>query len=258
MTTFAEYLGISAVNWSSLKQYAKSPAHYQEYVQNPTEPTPAMRLGSAVHCLLLEPCRFAAQYATAPEVDRRTKAGKEAWAAFEAEHADKQLLTAEQTDTAHGMASAVDAACKAGKLLGLCSERELTLTWEDDITGLRCKARLDAVDLENGLVVDIKTTEDAGERAFSRTVYNYQYYGQAAFYLEALRQNGFMINRFIFLAIEKEPPYGHALYLCSDELLAAGRILFQGCLSKHAECLAANEWPGYPDTIHTLDLPAWA
>lgn len=258
MSSFAEYLALPGLNWSSLKQYAKSPAHYREYIQNPPEQTPAMLLGSAVHSLLLEPDLFAEQYATAPDVNRRTKAGKEEWAAFAAEHSDKSILTQEQHDLAHGMARAVQGSEKAGKLLSLCSERELTLTWDDPVTGIACKSRLDAVDLANGLALDIKTTEDASDRAFSRTCYNYQYYGQAAFYLEALRQNGFMINRFIFLAIEKKPPYGHSLYLCSDELLASGRILFQGCLNKHAECLEADEWPGYPETIHTLDLPAWA
>ena len=258
MTTFAEYLALDAANWSNLKQYAKSPAHYQAYIQNPPEQTPAMLLGRAVHSLLLEPDLFAEQYATAPDVDRRTKAGREEWAAFEAEYRDKDILTQAQHDLAHGMARSVFESDKARMLLSLCSERELTLTWDDPVTGITCKSRLDAVDLVNGLALDIKTTEDASPQAFSRTCYNYQYYGQAAFYLEALRQNGFMINRFIFLAIEKKPPYGCSLYLCSDELLAAGRVLFQGCLNKHAECLESNAWPGYPETIHTLDLPAWA
>lgn len=257
MSTFAEYLAIGAINWSSLKLYAKSPAHYRENADNPREQTVAMVLGSAVHCLCLEPMLFEQQYAVAPEVDRRTKAGKEQWASFEAEHRSKNILTAEQSALAHGIAASVLDG-KTGNLLGLCDEREITLTWEDPITGLQCKARLDAVDMVNGLAVDIKTTEDASPQSFSRTVYNYLYHGQAAFYLEGLRQNGFMISRFIFLVVEKKPPFAKALYLCSDELLASGRILFQGCLNKHAECLAANEWPGYPETIHTLDLPAWA
>jgi len=257
MSSFAEYRAIDALNWSSLKFYAKSPAHYRENVDNPQEQTAAMLLGSAVHCLCLEPVLFDQQYAVAPDVDRRTKAGKEQWALFEDEHQGKNILTFEQSTLARGMAASVLDG-KAGKLIGLCSERELTLTWEDQFTGLQCKSRLDAVDLVNGLAVDIKTTEDASQQSFSRTVYNYLYHGQAAFYLEALRQNGFMINRFIFLAVEKKPPFAKALYLCSDELLASGRILYQECLSKHAECLAVNEWPGYPETIHTIDLPVWA
>lgn len=257
MTTFAEYLALDAVNWSSLRHYAKSPAHYRENADNPREQTVAMLLGSAVHCLCLEPTLFEQQYAVAPEVDRRTKAGREAWAAFENAHQGKGVLTLEQQSLVQDMAASALKG-KTGNLLSLCAEREITLTWEDPITGLQCKARLDAVDMVNGLAVDIKTTEDASPQAFSRTVYNYLYHGQAAFYLEGLRQNGFMINRFIFLAVEKKPPFAKALYLCSDELLASGRILFQGCLNKHAECLEADEWPGYPETIHTLDLPAWA
>lgn len=257
MSTFADYIALTAANWSSLKHYAKSPAHYRENADNPQEQTAAMLLGSAVHCLCLEPDAFHGQYAVAPEVDRRTKSGKEEWAEFEAEHQGKGIITGEQHTLAQGMATSILAG-KTGNLLTLCSERELTLTWEDQVTVLQCKARLDAVDLINGLAVDIKTTEDASPKAFARTVYNYLYHGQAAFYLEGLHQNGFTINRFLFLAVEKKPPFGKAMFLCSEELLASGRILFRECLARHAECLEANAWPGYPETIHTLDLPAWA
>lgn len=48
----------------------------------PVEQTDAMRLGTALHTLLLEPESYRARHPVAPKVDRRTNVGKAEWAAF--------------------------------------------------------------------------------------------------------------------------------------------------------------------------------
>jgi hypothetical protein len=58
----------------------------------PVQPTDAMKQGSLVDCLITEPQNFDRKYVVAPKVDRRTKAGKEAWAACE-EQARANLAT---------------------------------------------------------------------------------------------------------------------------------------------------------------------
>ena len=73
------------LSYSALKAFAKSPNHYLQYVNKEHTETPAMVLGSLTHCLVLEPERFAAKFAVAPKVDRRTNSGKALWAAFEHE-----------------------------------------------------------------------------------------------------------------------------------------------------------------------------
>jgi len=65
------------LSYSALKAYAKSPNHYLMYVGREFVETPAMVLGSALHCLVLEPQEWSKRYITAPKFDRRTKAGKE-------------------------------------------------------------------------------------------------------------------------------------------------------------------------------------
>ena len=70
----------SAISASGLKLFMRSPAHYYAAYLDPNrverQPTPAMRLGTATHCAILEPTRFNAEYAVIPEsIDRRTKEG---------------------------------------------------------------------------------------------------------------------------------------------------------------------------------------
>lgn len=252
-----DYRGLKAVNWSALKNYSKSPAHYRAYIENPPEQTPAMLLGSALHCWVLEPKEFCKRYAVVPELDRRTKAGREAWTQFQDQASGKELLTPEQLEAVRNMGAAVHG-CHARNLVELCEVHEQAITWTDPVTGLACKGRLDAYSPHTGVVVDIKTTSDASPRAFQRTIATYLYHGQAAFYLDGLNANGIRAEHFIFVAVEKEPPYGVASYACSPEMIAAGRMLTRQYLDTHKECLDSGRWPGYLDQVQPIELPRWA
>ena len=70
------------LSYSSLKEFAKSPRHYLDYLNRKKETTPAMQFGSMVHCLLLQPDKFDTQFAIMPTIDKRTKDGKEAYNKF--------------------------------------------------------------------------------------------------------------------------------------------------------------------------------
>ena len=50
------------VGHSGLVRIMRSPAHYQEYIINPPEPTPAKALGKAIHAAILEPDSFRRDY----------------------------------------------------------------------------------------------------------------------------------------------------------------------------------------------------
>ena len=80
------------VSLSALKAFAKSPNHYIQYIHRKREPSTAMTLGSAIHCALLEPQELNKRYAFLPDINRRTKAGKEAYAQFQSLHEGKEIL----------------------------------------------------------------------------------------------------------------------------------------------------------------------
>ena len=247
------------ISWSSLRHYEKSPAHWLHAQRHPPEQTPAMLVGSAFHCMVLEPPEYWERHVVAPELDRRTRAGKEAHAKFMEEQAQgKYVLTREQHEQVTNMELAVRNHRVARALIDLCGH-EVRLDWTDDETGLQCTARLDAVhaDGEPRLALDLKTCQDASPRAFARTAANSLYHGQAAFYMDALAAVGTPVDAFAFVAVEKEPPHAVAIHVCDAEMIEAGRKLYRRLLDLHAECLMNGRWPGYENTS-TISLPGWA
>ena len=74
-----DYRRAAGANQSSLKKILESPAHYQAALKNKIIPTPAMEMGTAVHCLTLDgPEAFEAQYIVKPDgIKLNTKEGKE-------------------------------------------------------------------------------------------------------------------------------------------------------------------------------------
>ena len=74
----ADYHADPAVSASHLHAIARSPYHYwSRYLdpnRKPVEPTAAMRLGSLVHCAVLEPDELSQRYSVCGP--RNTKAGK--------------------------------------------------------------------------------------------------------------------------------------------------------------------------------------
>jgi hypothetical protein len=76
-----EYHNSAGISKSGLSLLRKTPAHYAtRYINGAQEPaTKAMVIGSAFHCFTLEPFIYDELFAVAPNVDRRTKAGKEKW-----------------------------------------------------------------------------------------------------------------------------------------------------------------------------------
>jgi hypothetical protein len=261
MKTNLEYHSdTTRISKSGLDLINKSPAHYyQRYLsgQHEEKSSKALEIGSAVHMAVLEPELFAETYAIYPELDRRTKAGKEAFEAFIEQNANKAFLSASDFQQCLALAESVKSHEKAAKLLE-SGKAEQTITWDDLETGAPCKARPDFVTERMGstFIVDLKTTEDASPRAFSRSAYKYRYHVQAAFYLDGYEQaHGVTPEAFIFVAVEKTPPYLVACYVYGPEELNLARATYRANLATYLECLNSQSWPGYPALIHPLELP---
>jgi hypothetical protein len=254
----ADYDAIRAINYSGLKVFARSPAHYYaQYLDPNREPrveTPAMKLGSASHCAVLEPSEFEKRYVIAPDgLDRRTKDGKAAYA--ELEQLGKIILSAADYKAVQGVARSVRAHPAAGDLLGP-GNAEVTVCWRDSSTGEDCKGRLDYL-TESGFIVDLKTCEDAREPAFERAVATFGYHRQAAWYLDGVNANGPLAQAYMIVAVEKKPPFACAFYYFNDEALIAGRNANAMLLQRFSECRQKNFWPGYQEIVKSIGLPAW-
>lgn len=253
----SDYHALDAVGKSDLDLIARSPAHWKYAMREMRETTPAMRIGAAVHCAVLEPDRFTTDYVTAPDCDRRTKAGKEAFAEFEAANAGKTVLTVEDGLLCHRIADAVRQHPEAAALLSR-GQPEVSALWRDEEFGVRCRARFDWI-TPDGLAVDLKTTQDAGPAEFARSCAIYRYHVQAAWYLDGyLQVSADLPLGFIFIAVEKTPPYAVALYELDADAVELGRLLSRRDLARYAAARDMDTWPSYPTEIQSLSLPRWA
>ena len=80
--TEQEYRQHPAISRSELFKISESPEKFKYYREHPEEPTPALVFGQLFHAMALTPETVLEQFAVMPNVDRRTKAGKDEFAEF--------------------------------------------------------------------------------------------------------------------------------------------------------------------------------
>jgi exodeoxyribonuclease VIII len=258
----AAYHAHPAVSKSHLDLIARSPLHYWARYLDPNrvapEPSPQMRLGTALHTHVLELDRWDQEIAVAPAINRLTKAGKEQWAAFVADAAGRTVITADDAQQVMAMGRSIMRHPGAAMLLGLPGKAETTHMWTDATYGIECKCRPDWLTDDGSIVVDLKTTRDASPRGFRRSIGDYRYHVQAGWYMHGVQAaTGKRPDQFIFVCVETTAPYAVAVYAADAEMIERGHDHAMRDLAKLAVCKAADHWPSYSEQIETLSLPGW-
>ena len=252
--TEQEYRQAEGVNKSTLWNLRKSPAHYKYFLENQREDTAAFAFGRAVHAAILTPSAFKKDFVVIPEgIDRRTKAGKEEYQAFIDASAGKEILTAADAETVKAIVKAFKKNRDAMQLLK-GTKREKPLFWTDD-NGILCKCRIDAY--KAGLIVDLKTAQDAETETFTKEALRYGYDVQAAHYLDAYQHKESAVRpEWYFIVIEKAEPYAINILRADIGFLDYGFIRRQELIEKLKVCQDQKAYPDYG--INELCLPAWA
>ena len=250
------YFAIEAMSQSGAKEMLRSPLHFRFQRDNPTEPTPAMQFGTAVHTGILEPAKFDASVVAIPACDRRTKDGKATFAAFMATAVGKIALPQADFDRCRRTIDAVHRHPMARELLA-GAEVETSLFWIDNRYKVPCKARVDA--RNHGGLVDVKTTQDASPQAWPRTVAAWGYEIQGAHYFSGCEH---LLDAtpafFVHIAVESEPPHGVACYALQGDAIGVGGARMNLALERYAKAQESGFWPAYSDRIEAIRLPRWA
>lgn len=253
-----EYRAAEGVSRSELHMLAKSPLHYKYAEEHPREATAAMFFGSALHCFVLEPERFTEEYIVVGKIDRRTKEGKAQLAEIEA--SGKLPISEEDMTTINEMANSIQANPYAAKLLS--GEHEVSYFTTDPTTDIKVKCRPDCrTDLGGiSVIVDLKTTKNAQTDSFARSCIDYGYDLQAAMYKQIVDEVEGKPHRFVFIAIEKEPPYACNVLEADELMLRKGAEDLRKYLLTLAECCRTGNWYGYNGESgkpNVIGLPAW-
>ena len=258
--TEREYRKSPAISRSELWHIRESPQKFKYYKENPPAPTPALLFGQVFHKMLLEPVTFDDEFVVAPEVNRLTKDGKQMWEAFVADHEKQTIIPEEMYAKAKEMCEAVKSEPLAVKLLN--GAAEVPFFWTDEMTGEDCKCRVDVLNTEYSqpIIVDAKTTADASTESFIRSAINYGYDFQAAMYSEGVEKNIGKKPLFVFIAVEKDPPFSINILQADELMLRRGYDLFREYIGIYHDCKMTGNFYGYLgklNQINNLALPAY-
>jgi hypothetical protein len=253
-----DYRRAEGVNQSSLKKILQSPAHYQAALKNKLIPTPAMEMGTALHCLTLDGKEaFEAQYVKKPDgIKLTTKEGKE----WKASVGRKKVLSVGGKDDPWNSVLGMDESLRRLAYFdpsqdNYIKHNEVSVYWEWE--GVECKARLDRVDYENGLVLDLKTTDSIEPEIFTKKVIGLGYDFQAAYYAKAAEVAFGKPFGFVFAAVERKAPFTVDLFEVDEEMMAEGIAKCEAALRLYRKCSESGEWPNREPLVRKLSYPSW-
>ena len=257
------------VSKSWLDRVATSPLHLKQYLDHGTEKTLALIIGSAVDCLVFEPEKFDKQFIKGSTESKRTKAGKEVWAELinKAEKAGQTIIEVHgqvnHWDECHRMAEAIMGNPKMREILQ-DGVGQAVFVATDEATGLKIKCKPDNYHEASNTVCDLKTSVSAAPYEFARSIANYRYHVQDAFYSDIIAQVVGSLPNFFFAVMEKplkgmQPDSGMmAFYELAESEKLAGRDTYQSDLMAIAFAMDTGIWGGYADEVITIERPAWA
>lgn len=248
-----EYHAGEGVSKSGLWElWNKTPFHFKFGVR---EDKPQFQVGHAAHIAILEPERLESSVAKGP-ADRRGNKWKE-FIDYTDFHKlipltegdfDQVMLIRDLAETSPHL----DIMRDGGAIV------ETSAYHVDEETGVLVKARPDMYNPKHKIICDIKNMADGSLNGFSRDIGKFGYHVQDAIYSEIWEKgSGHEVEAFFFLVFEKSEPPMLAIYEMDAPAVAEGHAVYRAALAKYAECLAANEWPGYSKEVQRVSLRKW-
>lgn len=241
----------------------KSPAH--AYLEHPrlggglSRWTPSTDDGSIVHAILLG--RVAEAVGIVEADDFKTKAAQAQRDAIR--DSGRVPIVAHKFDDVSRVAEIIR---KRIEELGyrLNGASEAVITWEEPsaLGPVLCRARLDHVFEDEGVILDLKKITSADPATCAKHAYEYGYDLQRAAYTRALDrampEKRFGGPDFVFLFFELEPPFCVTPARFDGRFRALGEQRWERAVNGWARCLADNKWPAYTESSVTLEAPSWA
>lgn len=245
----AEYRKMSGLSKHQLDAFGVCPKYYQWRGGQEFKPTREMEIGTCIHSLLLE---GRTDYVQAPEINRRTNAGKAEWEAFCYDNQGKFVMNAEEVARIEGATEA------AQPLINMITAKKIiegSMFWERG--GLQCKGRPDLITEIKGrpAIVDLKTTSDI--LRFDSKFFGLKYDRQAAWYAYGLKQiQGLDDVDFYFLVVDTEEPHLAQWVKPDEAVLQNASLKLDELVANLKHCQELDAWPGLP-IMKTITLKSW-
>lgn len=247
--TDIDYHSGGGLSSTGARKLLDCPARFRYEQLNPPASTGVFDFGKLAHKLILGE---GADIVPIDFPDYRTKDAKAL--RDEARAEGKIPALASEVAAAEQMASRVHAH-PAANVLFSDGRPEVSGSWVDEATRTTLRFRPDW--LTDDTCVDVKTCASADPAVFGKSVANYRYHLQAAWYIAGLAAHG-IDARFVFVCVEKTPPFLVSVIELDQEALMEGARLMRQAVDLYAHCVDTDTWPAYGDTIHQISLPHWA
>ncbi|EOC1104620.1 PD-(D/E)XK nuclease-like domain-containing protein [Cronobacter sakazakii] len=254
-----DYHAGDGVSKSQLDLVAINPAllEWQKNAPVDTEKLQALDMGTALHCILLEPEEFDKRFIVAPQFNRRTTAGKEDETAFLRDVANMGMtvMSAEEGRKLRLMRESTLAHPAARWLLEQESEREASHYWIDEETGELCRIRPDLRIKQLPILADVKKVSDMSR--FARHIDEFRYHVQDAMYCDGARHTTGEPHSFFFIAVSESIDCGRypvRVFDLDPYDKDEGFRLFRRDLNTYHQYRASEDVGG----IETIKRPEWA
>ena len=244
-----EYRSHPAISRSELWRIRESPEKFKWFKDHPLGSTDAFLFGQYVHALLLEPDKVSQRFYVMPEINLRTKEGRQRRDDIIAGCAESGITVIDQDMV--NQAKEMIARCRADDevMALLDGVHEQPFFWVDELTGEQCKCRTDALTIVDGelAIVDYKSTNNAMTHKFVRDMYSYGYHFQAGMYCTGVKEAMGLtkLPRFIFIAQEKKAPYSINRIELPEDVIQYGVDVFRELIGTYHDCKEMDWWYGY-------------
>ena len=266
-----DYYEIDALSNSSLSVLKRSPQEfYERFVSGKQkgEETDAMRLGSAVHMLALEPEKFDSEYVvldgpvnprTQAAYGRDTKAFSE-WLENAKADESRKIMIRDDFDQSLKIAQAFHSHEIIEGLMtvdGKEFEKTLLLTYQyDDGSSEKVKCKPDCIIPAESIIIDLKTSSDPRPEEFQWSALRYGYYRQAAIYLDACEVFYGKEFRFLFGVVNSKAPHECGVFELTLADIQRGREEYHELIEEYSRRKLSNNWRSdWQVGIHSLSLP---
>lgn len=254
-----DYHAGNGVSKSQLDMVAINPAllKWQRAAPVDTEKLKALDMGTALHCLLLEPDEFDKRFIVAPEFNLRTNQGKADKEAFlrDVESSGMTVMDYEQGRKLQLMRDSAMAHPVARWALeeeGYC---EASHYWNDPETGELCRIRPDKRLKRVPVMFDVKKVADMGR--FARHIEEFRYHVQDAMYSEGARLTTDEPHGFMFIAVSETidcSRYPVRVFELDPYDKDEGLRLYRRDLNTYHNCVTSDDWGG----VEIIKRPEWA
>lgn len=283
-----------ACSQSQLKKLAESPAHLEAYRREAFDDTESLKLGRIIHFAILQPDLFDERFtvlgrcqATKGDGDQCTYNAKYVTAdgmhlcgthGSEEQHDDSiHVVKEKQMDVVERIRESVRNSDKVKDLIHVDGRKpEFSIVWEDTHwcdkhekgegerecdQCITCRARFDQYtdQIPGGAAVDVKSTSRGADwQSFRKQIGRHKYYWQEVFYRRGIEELGRDLDKFVFVAVETNEPFGVAPYMIDDkQALTDAEGTINDLLYEYRACMTNERFPYTPDKVRGISVPDW-